>query len=149
MSGRPVRSGSPARTGDIGATPAEVPAWIAFAGALGAGTAVALGAFGAHALADLVTTERLATFETGVRYQFLHALALLLLHHGARAGAVAAAAARRIAWTVVVGVALFSGSLFALVFSGWGAFGAIAPVGGVLLLAGWGQWAWAVRPRRG
>lgn len=131
----------------VRASGAVVPGWIAFAGALAAGSAVALGAFGAHALADLVTPTRLATFETGVRYQFLHALALLVLGRTGVPGAPHAA--RRIAVTLVLGVALFSFSLYALVATGLGAFGAVAPAGGVLMLAGWVQWAWCLRPRGG
>lgn len=126
---------------------ANAHAWIAFAGAVGAGSAVALGAFAAHALADLVPAARLATFETGVRFQFLHALALLVLGHAGVRGD--GAAANRIATTLLLGVVGFSGSLYALSVSDRGVFGAVAPVGGALLLAGWAQWAWAVRPRRG
>jgi uncharacterized membrane protein YgdD (TMEM256/DUF423 family) len=117
-------------------------------GAVLAGAAVALGAFGAHALDGVLSTSRLATFETAVRYQFLHALALLVLHHARLAGALGAAAAARVGVTLVAGTAIFAGSLYALVATDVGAFGAIAPVGGGLLLLGWAQWAWAARPRR-
>jgi len=117
-------------------------------GAALAGAAVALGAFGAHALDDVLSTSRLGTFETAVRYQFLHALALLVLHHARLGGTIEDAAAARVGWTLLAGTALFSGALYALVATDVGAFGAIAPVGGGLLLLGWVQWAWSARPRR-
>ena len=113
-----------------------------------AGAAVALGAFGAHALDGVLSTSRLETFETAVRYQFLHALALLVLHQARLAGTLSDTAVRRVGLTLVAGTAIFSGALYALVATDVGAFGAIAPVGGGLLLLGWGQWAWSARPRR-
>ena len=101
---------------------------------LGAG-AVAAGAFGAHALKARLAPELLAVFETAARYQMVHALALL---------AVAWAAARWPGWrTSAAGVCLaagtivFCGSLYALALSGVRALGAIAPIGGALLIAGW------------
>jgi len=124
-----------------------LPALGTLAAAL-AGAAVALGAFGAHALEDVLAPARLGTFETAVRYQFLHALALLLLHHTRVTGGLEAAAAARVGATLVAGTVVFSGALYALVATGVGAFGAIAPIGGGLLLLGWAQWAWSARPRR-
>ena len=106
---------------------------------------VAGGAFGAHALEGALTPERLATFETGVRYQMYHALALILV------GALAAGSSRT-AWVLpgtlwTAGTVVFSGSLYALALSGIGVFGAVAPVGGVLLLAGWAAAATAALRR--
>lgn len=115
-------------------------------GAVGAGAAVALGAFGAHALDGVLTAGRLGNFETAVRYQFLHALALLILHHARLSGALPVAAAQRVALSLLAGMVLFSGSLYALVATDVGAFGAVAPIGGVLLILGWAQWAWHARP---
>lgn len=100
-------------------------------GALLAGLAVALGAFGAHWLDALVPAERLATFETGVRYQMYHALGLLVL------GALPEQA-RRAGGFLLAGNLIFSGSLYLLVLTGAGFFGAIAPVGGALQIIGWG-----------
>ena len=125
----------------------STPAWGLLGAAL-AGTAVALGAFGAHALEGALSPRRLDTFETAVRYQFLHALALLVLHQARLGGSMAEAAAARVGATLLAGTAVFSGSLYALVATDVGAFGAVAPVGGVLLLLGWAQWAWSARPRR-
>jgi uncharacterized membrane protein YgdD (TMEM256/DUF423 family) len=96
---------------------------------------VALGAFGAHGLRARLTTEMLAVFETGVRYQMYHAFAILF---------VALAAARfdgwlirAAGWSFVVGILLFSGSLYALALGGPSRLGIITPLGGVAFLAGW------------
>jgi uncharacterized membrane protein YgdD (TMEM256/DUF423 family) len=109
---------------------------------------VALGAFGAHALEGALTEARAATFETAVRYQFLHALALLALDASRAAGVTPSATARTVALALTAGTGVFSGALYALVATDVGAFGAIAPVGGVLLLVGWGAWAWGLARRR-
>jgi uncharacterized membrane protein YgdD (TMEM256/DUF423 family) len=100
-------------------------------GALG----VALGAFGAHGLKARVGPDLLAVFETGARYHLIHALAIL-----AAAWAVdrwpgfwSVAAG----WLFVAGIAVFSGSLYALVLTGQRWLGAITPIGGVCLIAGW------------
>jgi uncharacterized membrane protein YgdD (TMEM256/DUF423 family) len=124
------------------------PGWPSVVGAIGAGLAVALGAFGAHALEGALTAARAATFETAVRYQFLHALALLALDASRAAGVTPSATARTVALALTAGTGVFSGALYALVATDVGAFGAIAPVGGVLLLVGWGAWAWGLARRR-
>jgi len=104
-------------------------------GALAAFLAVAFGAFGAHALRARLSPEMLAVFETGVRYQMYHALALLL---------VAATIPRfggwlvlTAGWLMIVGIILFSGSLYALALTGVTTLGAITPIGGLAFLAGW------------
>jgi uncharacterized membrane protein YgdD (TMEM256/DUF423 family) len=89
---------------------------------------VAAGAFGAHALREAVTADRLAVFETAVRYQMYHALALL---------AVGAIGADRAGWAFLAGTTIFSGTLYLLVLTDRRWLGAITPIGGVLLLAGW------------
>jgi uncharacterized membrane protein YgdD (TMEM256/DUF423 family) len=124
------------------------PHWPGVVGAIGAGLAVALGAFGAHALEGVLTAGRSATFETAVRYQFLHALALLALDASRAAGATPGTTARRVAIALTAGTVVFSGALYALVATDVGAFGAVAPVGGVVLLVGWGAWAWGLARRR-
>lgn len=108
---------------------------FAVIGAISGFIGVAAGAFGAHALKARLTPDLLAVFETAVRYQLFHALALL---------AVAWAAAKwpgRLApfsgWCFAAGTVLFSGSLYLLVLTGIRSFGAVTPVGGVLFLAGW------------
>jgi uncharacterized membrane protein YgdD (TMEM256/DUF423 family) len=109
---------------------------ILLAAALLGGTGVALGAFGAHALRARLTPDLLAIFETGVRYQMYHALALLgvAVLVPRVPGSVLPAAA---AWLFVAGTLVFSGSLYALVLSGNRTLGAITPIGGVALLVGW------------
>ena len=91
--------------------------------------AVALGAFGAHALRSRLTPELLGVFETGVRWHVYHALGLIGL--GAARGPGAAG------WCFVAGVIVFSGSLYALALTGQRWLGAITPVGGALFLLGW------------
>lgn len=112
-------------------------------GALSAGLSVAAGAFGAHALRDKVEPRLLEVFETGARYQMYHALALLAVSYvlsrwpsslGTAAG-----------WLFVAGTALFSGSLYAMTFTGIRALGAITPLGGVCFIAGWVCLALAAR----
>jgi uncharacterized membrane protein YgdD (TMEM256/DUF423 family) len=114
-------------------------------GALLGFLSVALGAFGAHALRARLDPEMLAVFETGVRYQFLHAITLLFVgQHAADAGR----RGLRLAGTLfVIGIAVFSGSLYALALSGVRMWGAVTPLGGVCFLAGWLALAWAFRRR--
>jgi len=102
---------------------------------------VALGAFGAHALKGKVDADMLAVFETGVRYQFYHALALLIV--GWACAHWTSPAITAAGWLFVAGTALFSGSLYALALTGIKVLGAITPVGGVSFLAGWACLAWA------
>ncbi|MGL4609750.1 MAG: DUF423 domain-containing protein [Trueperaceae bacterium] len=99
-------------------------------GAVLALLAVAFGAFGAHALKDMITPERLQTFETGVRYQMYHALALLLM-------SVLPLKHYQAAWFILIGTLIFSGSLYLLVLLNIGIFGAITPIGGALQIIGW------------
>ena len=100
------------------------------------GLAVALGAFGAHALKTRLPANLLETFETGVRYHFYHALALGLvvvaiqLWPKTNLPVVAG-------WLFVVGIVIFSGSLYLLAFTGIRWLGAITPIGGVAFIAGW------------
>jgi uncharacterized membrane protein YgdD (TMEM256/DUF423 family) len=105
------------------------------AGCLLAFTGVALGAFGAHALKARLTPEMLATFETGVRYQLVHALALLAVAWAC--AQVPGRAPRAAGWLFVIGVVLFSGSLYLLTVSGVRAFGVVTPFGGMAMLTGW------------
>ena len=111
-------------------------------GAVLAGLAVLAGAFGAHALRARLGADSLSVWETAARYQMYHGLALLasaglpplrderLLRVGRR--------------FLLAGVLLFSGSLYALALSGPAALGAITPLGGAALLAGWGCLAWCL-----
>ena len=103
--------------------PARLGALLAFLG-------VVLGAFGAHALDGLLSLDRLETYQTAVRYQMFHALGLLAL------GALPERAWRAAPW-LFWGSVIFSGSLYALLFSEVSVLGAVAPIGGVLQLVGW------------
>jgi uncharacterized membrane protein YgdD (TMEM256/DUF423 family) len=105
--------------------------------------AVALGAFGAHALRDRLSQEMLAVWQTGVTYHLAHALGLLLIgvlaHQHAEAVYI-----RWAGWLLMAGVVLFSGSLYLLALTGIRTFGVITPIGGVALLGGWAALAAAM-----
>ncbi|MFN4145382.1 MAG: DUF423 domain-containing protein [Runella sp.] len=109
--------------------------WGAILGALG----VALGAFGAHALKPtLEAAGRMETFETATKYQFYHALALILV--GILLQNATVEASKWYQWSgyaFLAGVIVFSGALYAICFTGIKTFGAIAPIGGTLMIAGW------------
>lgn len=118
--------------------------WIPIAGALLAAAGVGLGAFGAHGLEDFLRrlgheadlAKRLAWYETAVRYQLFHALALLIV---AALATRTSAASGLAAWLFIIGIALFSGSLYAMTFLGeaWRKLGMVTPLGGLALIAGW------------
>ena len=109
--------------------------FFAAAGALSACIAVAAGAFGAHALKTRLSAELLATFETGVRYQMYHALALLAVAWVLTRWPTAPA--RAAGWLFLGGTVCFSGSLYLLSLTGARWLGAITPLGGLAFLAGW------------
>jgi uncharacterized membrane protein YgdD (TMEM256/DUF423 family) len=113
--------------------------WFA-AGAVLAGLAVAAGAFGAHGLRDRLSPGDLATFETATRYQMYHALGLLAVAWAHHRGAAAAPVA---GWSFLLGIVLFSGSLYLLTLCGLRGMGAVTPLGGVAFLAGWAALAWS------
>jgi uncharacterized membrane protein YgdD (TMEM256/DUF423 family) len=97
---------------------------------------VALGAFGAHTLRSRLSPEMLAVFETAVRYHMYHVFAVLIVaaamgQFGRTSLLVTAG------WSFTAGILLFSGSLYALAFTGTGILGAITPFGGILFLLGW------------
>ncbi len=104
--------------------------WL-ISGAVNGFIAVAAGAFGAHALQRL-PERHLNAFRTGAQYQIYHALALLMV------GLMPASRAADISgWCMLAGIVLFSGSLYLLALTRLNWFGAITPVGGLLMLAGW------------
>jgi uncharacterized membrane protein YgdD (TMEM256/DUF423 family) len=111
-------------------------------GAIAAFIAVALGAFGAHSLRTKLSPEMLNIFEVGVRYQMYHALGLI---------AVAWAITRwpeanlnAAGWAFIVGIVIFSGSLYLLTLTDTRWLGAITPIGGIAFLIGWAILVWSV-----
>lgn len=115
--------------------------FFAVAGAVAAMTGVILGAFGAHGLRGRLTPADLEIFETGVRYHMYHALGLFAVAWAVTrwpSGATTLAG-----WSLIVGIVIFSGSLYLLVLTGQRWLGAITPLGGVALIVGWGALAWA------
>jgi uncharacterized membrane protein YgdD (TMEM256/DUF423 family) len=119
--------------------------WIAI-GALLAGIGVGLGAFGAHGLKETLTragfagddlNHRLSIFETAVRYQMYHSIALVLV--GLALQHRATSVWRFVPWAFLVGIIVFCGLLKVLTFAGpqWNWLGAIVPFGGVSMIVGW------------
>lgn len=96
--------------------------------------AIGLGAFGAHALDDILTLERQQTWQTAVQYHMWNALGLLAIALTQRIFNLELIWATRL---ILAGLLIFSGSLYILCLSGIGFFGAITPIGGVALIAGW------------
>ena len=107
---------------------------LAIAGILIA-LATVLGAFGAHALKGQLSPDRLQVYETAVRYHFLHALGLLGI--GLTLRFVDVSILRWAAVLVIVGIVLFSGSLYALTFGAPRPIGIVTPIGGLALIAAW------------
>jgi uncharacterized membrane protein YgdD (TMEM256/DUF423 family) len=112
------------------------------AGAIFGGLAVALGAFGAHGLESVTTDEKIHhSFQTAVLYQFFHALALLAI--GIIAGSYAGKWISRAATMMIIGVILFSGSLYLISilkiqgYAGIKFIGPLTPLGGIFLILGW------------
>jgi uncharacterized membrane protein YgdD (TMEM256/DUF423 family) len=101
------------------------------------GLSVAAGAFGAHALREKVSQRILEIFDTGARYQMYHALALLLVAILISRLETPPTTLFISGWLFIIGVTIFSGSLYVLSLTGINSLGAIAPLGGLLLMAGW------------
>jgi uncharacterized membrane protein YgdD (TMEM256/DUF423 family) len=110
------------------------PVWQLRTGAILAAIAVAAGAFGAHALRESLTPDRLDTWKVAASYQLVHAVALVAL--GA-SGRLTSGAGIWGANLLVLGCLVFSGSLYALCLSGIGKLGAITPIGGLSFISGW------------
>ena len=105
-------------------------------GALSAALSVILGAFAAHALKTRMPPETLAVFQTGVQYQFYHSLGVILVGivvQLTKASALLTAAG----WLMLIGILLFSGSLYLISFTGIRSLGLITPAGGMAFIASW------------
>ncbi|NJM69487.1 MAG: DUF423 domain-containing protein [Scytonema sp. RU_4_4] len=116
--------------------------FLSLAAILG-GLSVAAGAFASHALRERISDRSLEIFEVGARYQMYHALALLVV--ALLLSRIESPPATLVAsgWLFIIGIAIFSGSLYALSLSGVKSLGAIAPLGGAAFIAGWGALAFA------
>ncbi|MEZ0484909.1 DUF423 domain-containing protein [Fibrella aquatica] len=123
--------------------------WVIQIGSVLGMLSVGIGAFGAHSLrARLEAAGRMDTFETAVKYQFYHALALVLVGIITQLLANNPTALKTLnwsAWSFVAGTLVFSGSLYILCLSGITWLGAITPIGGLFFLAGWAFLFWAVK----
>ena len=106
--------------------------WISIA-ALNLAIAVGLGAFGAHGLKAIVSSQQLEWWQTATLYWFIHGLGLLLVGILIRLNY----ATQTTAWLLQIGVIIFAGSLYAMTLGAPRWFGAITPIGGVLMIAGW------------
>ena len=113
-------------------------------------TAVLLGAFGAHALKSFLTPEKLQSYETGVRYQLIHALALIALSIYGQINKTNDYLNKGIGWSAhffIVGTFLFSGSIYGLallsvIHPSWAfILGPVTPIGGLFFMLGWAIWA--------
>jgi uncharacterized membrane protein YgdD (TMEM256/DUF423 family) len=121
--------------------------WIVL-GALLAAASVAAGAFGAHALAARLEPRDLALWETAARYLMYGAFSLILIDLFGRQGAARSVGALAAAgWCLLLGSVIFSGTVFALALGSPRWLGAVTPVGGTLLIAGFLLFAWAAFPR--
>lgn len=108
--------------------------WL-FLGALIAGLSVAMGAFGAHILESRLSEDNFGTYETAVRYQTYHAIALLLL--AGLSDKFSESQINFVGWSFILGILFFSGSLYLLILTDLSILGAITPIGGVAFLMGW------------
>lgn len=124
---------------------------VAGAAAIFAGLAVAAGAFGAHGLKSTLSPEALAWWKTGAEYHLVHALAMLVAALHATRVASPGRALVLAPLAFLVGILLFSGSLYVMALTDVRALGAVTPFGGTALLVGWGALAWGLlgRPRAG
>lgn len=111
---------------------------------------IALGAFGAHGLKQIVSPEAVSTFEVGIRYQMYHAFAIILL------GLIPMPNYKKsgILWNFGIGILFFSGSIYLLTLNEYLPFdakkiGFITPIGGVLLISAWIRWAYGILKNKG
>jgi uncharacterized membrane protein YgdD (TMEM256/DUF423 family) len=120
--------------------------WCVLVASVALAAAVALGAFGAHAFKTRLAPDALAVYQTAVQYHFWHALGLLgvgvLMVQWPTAQGLAWAA-----WLLIVGLLLFSGSLYLLALTGERWLGALTPIGGVAFVAAWLVLAWVAVTR--
>jgi uncharacterized membrane protein YgdD (TMEM256/DUF423 family) len=117
--------------------------WSA-AGAIALALGVILGAFGAHGLRGRLDAYLMSVYEKAVFYHFIHALGVLIVSLMPKSGAITESAAGWVCGLLLAGIAIFSGSLYALAITGYRGLGAITPIGGLSFIAGWLLLAWAL-----
>ncbi len=110
--------------------------WIA-TGASGLALAVMIGAFGAHGLQGRLDDYSKSIYDRAVFYHFVHALGILIVAVLAATGTVSRKTSAWVCWLLLIGIVLFSGSLYALALTGNRLLGAITPFGGVAFIAAW------------
>lgn len=118
--------------------------WTAL-GCISSFLAIALGAFGAHGLSEKLTEKYMAVYQTGVQYHLFHSLTLLAFSFWMRLQAAETPGAEISivpAIFFVIGIFLFSGSLYTLAITGISKLGMITPLGGLSFLIGWAYFAW-------
>ena len=106
--------------------------------------AVVLGAFGAHGLRNRLDAYSMSVYEKAVFYHFIHALGLLIVSSLSRIGALASPTGAWVCGLLLAGIAIFSGSLYALAVTGIRMLGAITPLGGLSFIAAWLLLGWAL-----
>jgi len=122
---------------------------FALLGTIFAAISIALGAFGAHALKSILPLESLTIFETGVRYQFMHSIALIILSLYVSKD-LNPSTLKKVGNLFCVGIILFSGSLYGLAFQPFFQvsykmiLGPVTPLGGVCFILGWGIWGYQI-----
>lgn len=107
--------------------------------------AVLLGAFGAHGLANRLDDYQRSVYEKAVFYHFIHGLGILAVAILARTGTADPARLSTVNWLLLIGIILFSGSLYILAMTGQRWLGAITPLGGISFILGWALLAWRLR----
>ena len=108
---------------------------------------VVFGAFGAHGLRDRLDPYSMSVYEKAVFYHFIHALGLLIVAFLPKAGVVSEFATSVVSWLLLIGIVIFSGSLYLLAITGNRWLGAITPIGGVSFIAAWLALAWFLMRR--
>ena len=117
--------------------------WSSLAAVL-LGLAVILGAFGAHVLQSRLDSSLLGVYRGGVTYQFIHALGLLVVSALTKTGHLRPKVANWVCGLLLLGIVLFSGSLYLLAITGIETLGVITPIGGFAFIAGWFLLAWGL-----
>ena len=107
------------------------------------GLSVAAGAFASHALRETLSERALQVFDTAARYQMYHAIALVLVALLLSQAQFSQPSLMAAGWAFIIGITIFSGSLYALSLTDIKVLGAVAPIGGAAIIAGWGCLAYA------